>query len=216
MISAQDWWNVFTGYNRALYPFQWIIMAAAFALVIWLCIRPSDISSKVMMFFLSLSNIWNGTMFFIVIGTGLPSPLRFIQGGLFIVIGILLLIDAIKGKTALRLPESTLLRNLTLALMLLIASYPFIGLLRGHSVLQLVYPGTLPCATASLTLLLLSTALPKTNKPAYILLLVWAIPFAPLIQIPVFTVYEDLIMFIIGIYALIRLLFTYAKSKRKS
>ena len=204
MISAQDWWNVFIGYNQNLYPFQWIVMGVAFALIAWLILRPSNMASKSVMMFLSLANIWNGLMFFIVIGTGLPSPLRFIQGGLFIAIGLLLGMDTLRGKTKLQLPGKGIQRNVTVLLLLIVACYPVIGLLRGHSVYQLVYPGTLPCATTSLSLILLSTALPKTNKPAYMLLLVWAITFAPLVQSPVFQVYEAAIMFIVGIYALVQ------------
>lgn len=56
-------------------------------------------------------------------------------------------------------------------------------------------------------LVILSMSLPKVNKAPYVLLLVWAIPFAPLVQIPQFRVYEDVIMFVIGIYASFMLFF---------
>lgn len=213
MISAQDWWNVFAHYNETLYPAQWIVMAVAAILVVWLFRRPSTTVNRVVMSFLSLANLWNGLTFFIVIGTGLPSPLRFFQGGLFMAAGLFLGLDAIQGKTVMALPDRGAWRNMTILLLLAVFCYPFIGLLRGHSVFQLVYPGTLPCATASLSLLLLSTALPRTNKPAYMLLLIWAIPFAPLIQIPVFKVYEDVIMFFVGIYALVRFLHSLFKTR---
>ena len=206
MISAKDWWAVFTHYNETFYPMQWIVMILATALILWVFIKPSRMANRILMSFLALSNAWTGMMFFIIIGTGLPSPLRFIQGSLFVVIGLLLGIDAISGKTEIKLSNQKIEKNITLLLLFVIATYPFIGMLRGHSVYQLVYPGTLPCATTALTLLLLSTALPNTNKGAYILLLIWAIPFAPLIQIPVFKVYEDIIMFVIGLYSLIALI----------
>lgn len=214
MIEAKDWWNVFTGYNQAIYPLQWIVMALAALLVLLQLSRPSVRKNRTLMLFLSAANLWNGCMFFIVIGTGLPSPLRFLQGALFIAAGIFLGIDAIRATSFIRMPTGRLPRVFTVLLLLLTFAYPLIGLLRGHGPFQFVYPGTLPCGTTALTLLLLSTALPKTGKPAYILLLLWAIPFAPLIQIPVFGVYEDAIMFIAGIYALVLLLYHVVKQKR--
>jgi hypothetical protein len=64
-------------------------------------------------------------------------------------------------------------------------------------------PGTLPCPTTALALLVLTTALPRVDKIAYILLLLWAIPFPPLINLPKYGVYEDTIMFFCGVYSLI-------------
>lgn len=215
MINAQDWWNVFINYNKTIYPMQFFVMAGALGLVLWLFIKPSKTANTMMLAFLSICNIWNGTMFFIVLGQDLPSPLRFIQGGLFLAIGILLGIDSILGKTKLSLPQKPIIRNLTVIFLLLTATYPLIGLMRGHSIFQLVYPGTLPCGTAALSLIMLSTALPKTNKAACVLLLIWAIPFAPFIQIPVFKVYEDAIMFIVGIYVLITFIVQLKKQLNK-
>jgi hypothetical protein len=48
----------------------------------------------------------------------------------------------------------------------------------------------------------LSIALPRVDKTAYFLLLVWAIPFPLFIQIPRYGVYEDAIMFLSGLYSL--------------
>ena len=66
--------------------------------------------------------------------------------------------------------------------------------------------------TTALGLILLTTALPRVDKIAYILLLVWAIPFPPFVQIPKYGVFEDAIMFLIGIYSLI-LLWKYWKAE---
>lgn len=57
--------------------------------------------------------------------------------------------------------------------------------------------------------ILLAASLPRVNKVLYVLLLFWAIPFAPLIQIPRYGVYEDAIMFCVGINALVRLVKTW-------
>lgn len=144
----------------------------------------------------------------------LPVPLKYAQSGLFVAAGILLGLDLLTSEPELHLPQKGRLRTITFVLLAVTALYPVIGLLRGHSRSQLIYPGTLPCGSTAFALVILSASLPRVNKPVYILLLLWAIPFAPLIQIPVFKVYEDSIMVIIGLYALIRLITAWHSQKR--
>ncbi len=62
--------------------------------------------------------------------------------------------------------------------------------------------GTFPCSTTALALVLLAFSVPNVDIKSYILLLIWAIPFPILIQIPKFGVYEDLIILISGLIAL--------------
>lgn len=205
MIKASDWWAGLIGYNTALYPLQLVIMAIAAVLTIILIFKPGKIASTAMKLFLSFSMFLNGILFFIVLGTKLVAPLKYVQGGLFIIIGILLAIDIFNSQSELRFPTKGVSRNIAYALLIIVALYPVIGLLRGHSPMQLIYPGTLPCGSTAFALVILSASLPKVSKLPYILLLVWAIPFAPLIQIPQFKVYEDIIMFAIGVYALVQL-----------
>ena len=104
------------------------------------------------------------------------------------------------------LPAAGWRKYATLALMLLVFCYPLFGIAFGHHFPSLIIPGTFPCPTTALGLLVLTTALPRVDKIAYILLLFWAIPFPPLIQIPKYGVYEDAIMFVSGAYSLILLL----------
>jgi hypothetical protein len=74
-----------------------------------------------------------------------------------------------------------------------------------YTQMQYSIPGTFPCPTTALSLLLLTTALPQVNKIAHILLLFWAVPFPPIIQIPKYGVYEDAIIFVVGVYSMIML-----------
>jgi hypothetical protein len=73
-------------------------------------------------------------------------------------------------------------------------------------------PGTFPCPTTALGLLLLTIALPRVDKIIYILLLFCAVPFTPFFQIAKYGVYEDVILFTAGIYSL-ALLVRYWRSK---
>lgn len=104
------------------------------------------------------------------------------------------------------LPEARWNKNFTLILLLLVFCYPLFSIIFKRSITSLIIPGTFPCPTVALGLLLLTTALPRVNKISYILLLLWAIPFPPIIQIPKYGVYEDTIMFVCGLYSLYLLL----------
>ena len=103
------------------------------------------------------------------------------------------------------LPAAGWRRYATLALILLVFCYPLFGVAFGRPFASLIIPGTFPCPTTALGLLVLTTALPRVDKIAYILLLLWAIPFPPFIQLPKYGVYEDAIMFVSGVYSLILL-----------
>lgn len=203
MITSSDWWAGLIGYNTGIYPFQFIIMALAVVLTLLFIFKPGKAVSIAMKAFLSFSMLFNGVLFFIVLGDKLPAPLKYVQAGLFIMIGILFLADIFTGWSVLNFPSKGIRRYSTVFLLIIVMLYPVVGLLRGHGAMQLIYPGTLPCGSTAFALVILSASLPKVNKVPYILLLIWAIPFAPLIQIPQFQVYEDVIMLAVGIYALI-------------
>jgi hypothetical protein len=94
----------------------------------------------------------------------------------------------------------------TLVLTSLVFCYPLFGLAFGHRFTSLIVPGTFPCPTVALGLLLLTMALPRVDKAIYILLLICAIPFTPFVQIARYGVYEDTILFVVGVYGLVLLL----------
>ena len=102
---------------------------------------------------------------------------------------------------------------MVLALVALIFAYPALSLAFGHVFPRTIVPGTHPCPTTALALLMLSLALPRADKVAYILLLFWAVPLPPTIQIPKYGVYEDAILLGVGIYALIMLIVRWSEER---
>ncbi|MCK4551584.1 MAG: hypothetical protein KAU02_01610 [Tenericutes bacterium] len=202
MISSQDWWNVIRNYGQSIYPTQIIVMIIGIVAVIFLLFGSKTKSNMLMKAYLGLCNLWIGGGFFIILGKGFPSPLKQIQGMLFIAIGILFIVDIFTEKSDLTFHKCGLRKWATIGFLLIVFCYPLLGIIFGRSIDELIFPGTFPCATAALALILLTNSHRKVNIPLYILLLIWAIPFPPLIQIPQFHVYEDSIMFVIGIYAL--------------
>ena len=96
------------------------------------------------------------------------------------------------------------------AVLLVINAYPLWGLLIGHPADKLIYPGSFPCPTTALALALIIFAREKRNPLLYLLLLIWAIPFPPTVQMPKYGAHEDLIMFLTGIAALVNLAFHFS------
>lgn len=200
MLSAEKWWGVISNYNERIFPFQMIVLFIGILIIGYLFLKPEGKGNAVLKGYFAFCNFWIGIVFFNHLGKSFPVPLRQIQGAVFILIAFLFVVDIFLKKTVFRFPEDGKSRMVTLGLLLLVLIYPVVGLLAGRSVNQLIYPGTLPCATSALALVLLAASVQTANKPIYFLLLVWAVPFPPLIQIPKYHVYEDAIMFLVGIY----------------
>jgi len=201
MLSAEQWWGIIGAYGAEVWPAQAIFFVVAAALVLFLIFKPGKVATALMKLYFVLAFGWNGTVFFMILGKELVGNYFF--GSLFIFVAILLAVDLFRGRIQFRHPEAQWQKYLTLALVLIVFSYPLFGLVFGHYFPRVLILGTFPCPTTALALLLLTTALPHVNRIIYIILLFWAIPFPPLIQIPKYGVYEDSIMLIVGIYSLI-------------
>ncbi len=203
MLPANEWWGILGRYGEAIWPAQVAFYAVGLILTVLLFRSQKPVFSLWMTVFLTVSFAWNSLVFFLTLGRGLAGSLPF--AALFAVIAILFGIDIIQRRMDLRLPSVPWQRRLTLCLAVVVWAYPLFGLALGRPLSDLLVPGVFPCPTTALALLLLAASLPKVNRALYILLLFWAIPFAPFIQIPKYGVYEDGIMFGVGIYALVML-----------
>ena len=201
MLESHDWWEVISAYNIAVYPLQIMSIIGIIVVLLYLIYGNNSRANIVAKIFFGVSYIWIGIVFFIL-SKGFPVPAKYIQGGAFIFIGLLFFKDISSNKIKLVFPVSGVKRTLSIIFLLLIGLYPVIGIIAGRASSYLIYPGTLPCATTAFVLVLLSVSLPNIDKLIYILLLFWAIPFPPFIQLPKYHVYEDSIMFIIGVYSL--------------
>jgi len=205
MIPAEQWWSIIEAYGARIWPVQIIFYIVAVFLIGWLFCKPGRIQSWFTKLYLSIAFAWNGIMFFLILARGITGEGygNYFFGSLFIIVSLLVAVDLFRQKMRFSLPSAGWRRHLTVALMLLVFCYPLIGIALGHPFASLIIPGTFPCPTTALGLLVLTTALPRVDKIAYILLLFWAIPFPPFIQLPKYGVYEDAIMFACGVYSLI-------------
>ena len=210
MLSAEQWWGIIRAYGSTVWPAQAIFFAAAVLLVLLVFLKPGPAVDTLTRLYLAVSLGWNGIVFFLVLGKGLTGNYFF--GSLFTITAILFVVDLFKRKMQFHLPTVAWRRHVTVALAVAVLCYPLVSMAIGHRFPGVIVPGSHPCPSTALALVLLTTALPRVNKIAYIILLFWAIPFPPVIQIPKYGVYEDAIMFIVGLYALVMLIKNWKES----
>ena len=204
MLSAEEWWGILAAYGAKVWPAQAVFFVAAVLLVFPVFFKPGRMANTLLRLYMALSFGWIGIVFFLVLGKGLKGNYFF--GSLFIIVAILFAVDLFRQTMDFHPPRVGWKRHLTMLLVLIVLCYPAFSLLFGHQFPRTIVPGSFPCPTTALALLLLTFALPRVDKIIYFILLFWAIPFPPLIQIPKYAVYEDTVMLAIGIYSLIMLI----------
>ena len=208
MIPAEEWWSIIETYGARIWPAQAVFYIAAILLTGWLLLKPGRFQNWITKLYLSIAFAWNGIVFFLILAKDITGDSygNYLFGSIFIIVSVLFVVDLFRQKMQFSLPAAGWRKYATLVLTLLVFCYPLFGLAFGHHFARLIIPGTFPCPTTALGLLMLTTALPRVDKIAYILLLFWAIPFPPFIQLPKYGVYEDAIMFLSGVYSLVLLL----------
>ena len=208
MITRNEFWRVMEGYAKGIMPSQFIFYVIALALVAWLFRGPGRVKTALTKGYLTVAFAWNGIVFYLMLGRGMAggSHGNYIFALIFMIVSILFALDIFRGRMQFTIPQSGWQKYATQFLLLLVFSYPLLGIMFGHSAQSLIMPGTFPCPTTALALLLLTTALPEVDELACALLLFCAIPFTPFFQIARYGVYEDSILFVSGIYALILIL----------
>jgi hypothetical protein len=207
MVTREEFWNILEANGTRIWPCQVIFYVGAILFVGWLVLKPGRTQSLFMKLFLSIAFAWIGIMFYMILAKGMAgdSPGNYLFGLLFIFISVLFAIDLFRKKMHFSLPTVAWQMDATVLLMVLVFCYPLFGILSGNSFTSLIMPGTFPCPTIALGLLLLTMALPQVDKIIYILMLLCAIPFTPFYQIAKYGVYEDMILFTTGIYSLVLL-----------
>lgn len=214
MVTRDEFWNIMEAYGTRIWPIQIIFYIAAILFVGWLFLKPGRIQSLFVKLFLSIAFAWNGIMFYMILAKDMAGDSKgnYFFGSIFIVVSVLFAVDLFRQKMQFAFPIVGWRKYATFLLMLLVFCYPLFGIMSGRGFTSLIMPGTFPCPTTALGLLLLTIALPRVDKIIYILLLFCAVPFTPFFQIAKYGVYEDVILFTAGIYSL-ALLVRYWRSK---
>ena len=172
-------------YGAGVSPAQIVFYVAAILSVGWLFLKPGEIQSLCAKLVLSLAFAWTAIAFYTILARDMAggSYGNYVFSAVFIVVAALFAVDLFRQRMYFSLPTVRWRKVATRVLMGLVFCYPLFGIALGHGFTSLIVPGTFPCPTVALGLLLLTTALPQVDKVIYILLLICAIPFTPFVQI---------------------------------
>jgi len=184
--------------NELMFPWQFVMLLIAAILVILIAIKPSKLSSSLIKLYMIIAFGWIGIGF-----SGIISE-NYIGAVLFSSIAIFFGIDIYKQKLQFAFPKNKSQKIISSIWLIIIFSYPIIGLALGHDSSEIFMIGTYPCPTTSLGLVMMTFALPRVNKTLYGLLLFWSVFSIPAIII--YSVFEDTILLISGIYAVVILI----------
>ncbi|MCK5542521.1 MAG: hypothetical protein KAI40_07485 [Desulfobacterales bacterium] len=213
MIDTQIWWGIIRAYGSDIFPLQIITVFMAAVITGLIIKRPGTLTDFFVKIYFTFCFAWIGIVFFLMHAQLFPGIQEKVQAGLFITLSVLFGLDIFRKKINFKWPVSRWHQMVSSFLLFAVFAYPLVGMAAGHFFPGMIIVGTHPCPTTAFALVLLAAALPGTNKLLYILLLIWAIPFPIFIQIPKFGVYEDTIMLICGLFALIILLKPCLKNK---
>ncbi|MBU0512902.1 MAG: hypothetical protein KJ638_14540 [Chloroflexi bacterium] len=204
MISANEWWAVLQNYSLSIFPTQIVFYLLAVAMLAVFFTQHETSANRVIKGGFVLAFGWIGIVFFLLLGQELPAHNA--QAFLFLSLSVLFAVDFFTNTYQFSMPRAGWQQTLTMIGFGLVMAYPLFGILLGRPASRWIIPGTFPCPTVALALVFMATMLPSRNRWLYLitlgLLLLWAIPFPIMIQIPQFGVYEDSIMLLMGLYSL--------------
>jgi len=202
-MSAELFWTGVGKYNQALWPVQAVLVVLAAILSYRVFARPGPRTDVWMKAFLSFAFLWNAAVFFLVY---VRNPISTLTGvPLFLVVAAFFAIDIWAKKTAFGVPDVRWKRALTIAWLVLVASYPVIGwAFLGHTYPRILLP-MMPCPLTVFAIALVAAAAPRADKKVFVALLPWALMALPKC-FGVLDCYEDCILFASGVYGLVVLI----------
>jgi len=205
MVTVEEWLSVLEAYSITIWPAQIFFYIAAILITGWFLLKPAKILNVILKLYFVVVFAWNGVMWYFILAKDIAGESygNYFFGSIFILVSILFAVDIFRQKMLFIFPTGGWQRYATLTLLILVFSYPIIGAVWGHDSSRLIYPGTYPCPTTALGIVLLTTAIQQVNKTIFFLLLFLAVPFTPFVQIFKYGVYEDIILFASGVYGLI-------------
>lgn len=217
MVPPEEFWRLIDQYDGAVFPLQLVFAAVAVTLVVLVARRPGPGTTMLVKLFLAACYTWIGIVFFLIFNRRLCAQVGYFQPIVMFAITGLMCLDAWTGKTQFRWPRGIAHRLVMLALIAYsIVGYPVAGWLLGHAYEVEVTRGTFiwvpivgvfPCPTTVFALALFVPALPRADKKVLIALLVWAVPSVLGPPMRHYGVYEDLGLFVAGVYGLLLLIF---------
>ena len=223
LMTSEEFWHLIHRYDAAIFPVQFVFSAAAIVLLVFIVKRPSAKLNRWVNIFLMVCYLWIGVLFFLVYNAELSAQMRYFQPILMFIIAMLFGLDIFMKKSSFELPAAPWERGLVLSFLAYsIIGYPLIGWALGHPYLvqlsrssSIWVPifGVYPCPTTVFSVTLVAAALPRGDRKVMIPLLFWALFSIMGPPVRNYGVYEDIGLFLAGVYGLIRLIRTFRKKE---
>jgi len=187
-MNTNKFWMVIGTYNSQTKYFQIVLLVLLFICTLLVLIKHTLLYFE---FFLSVTNLFIGIVFFGVFGT---EPIqKYFALPLFIIIGLLFLYESVFNSSDLKMKFN--IKQVVLIFLYML--YPVFSYLFGHKFPEIV-THIMPCPIITFSIALYS-AFNKKSIPIYILLIVWGLTG---IKSILFNAYEDIIFLLAGIYCL--------------
>lgn len=195
-FTAEQFYGVFEKYNTTIFPIPIIIFLLGFILLFTLHTK-SKYKNKLIGSVLGIIWLWVGLVYHITFFTAINKA-AFIFGALFIVQGLLIIINTFKGKLAFsfEFTKAHLIGYFFIIFGLFI--YPLIGYFLDSSFIRTISLG-LPCPTTIFTFGIFLLTNKNFSKHLLVIPSIWAI--VGLSAAINFGVYQDYMMLIAAIFA---------------
>jgi hypothetical protein len=201
-FSTEDFLNVFGSYNQSVFPVQIIFYLIAI-ICIYLLVKGSASSNKIIASVLSFFWLWIGIIYHIVFFSSINKAAYFF-GGLFIIQSILFFIDGVvQNKLSFAYTKNIFSNTGIIFLAYALIIYPLLGYLLGHKYPEAPTFG-LPCPTTIFTFGILLFANKKFSILILIIPLLWSlIGFSAAFNLGIYEDYGLLIAGVLGFILLI-------------
>lgn len=209
-FSKEQFFSVFEAYNTDVFPMQIIILALGIVALLVLSYK-LRLKNKLIGIFLGFSWLWAGIVYHIMYFSPINKA-AFVFGLLFIIQGILLLLDTFVFKRLafnLKLNVKGGIGTFLVVFGLLI--YPILGWLLERSLPHIISAG-LPCPTVIITFGFFALAIDRVKWYLLVIPFIWSL--ISLGAVTNFGIYQDY-MLILSAIAIALLLFMNNKSEIK-
>jgi len=175
MKSADLFWAQIASYNLDTWIGQLVLLAAGVVVTSVALSIPRRETRTALKLYLAALFAWLAIAFFWLHDR---TWIGRVDTLLFLGIAALFVLDARRDGSVFVLPSDALRRSLTVAIIVLVLAFPFLGMLQGRELPYLLSP-VMPCPAAAYALALLASAAPRVNRLVSVPLLVWAVLAIP-------------------------------------
>jgi len=224
-MTSEKFWDLIHHYDTAIFPVQFVFSIVAIVLAVLIVRKPSPKLNRWVNLFLMICYLWIGVVFFLGFNKELSAQMRYFQPIVMFIIALLFGLDIITKKSNFEFPTARWHRGIVgFFLAYSIVGYPLIGWILGHPYsaevsgnvsIWLPIFGVYPCPTTIFSLALLGSAFPRGDKKVMIPLLFWALFSIMGPPVRNYGVYEDIGLFLAGIYGLVILIKNFRQKSNK-